>query len=195
MIPSIDRERIIEAIEEFDRTVRDTPEWQGWENNRAQKWAIDHQGRVYPPKKIISMATGQPVNGFSGGSESNDYLERRGFKVISLHEGAKSIQEGLETILDGYVSVRESEPFNSRNVIADTFEQVAKILRASDAVRKRPNIKTIISYGKGNWASVPWIAFLDSRETTTTQSGVYVVFLFPEDMRGVYLTYNQGVTD
>jgi hypothetical protein len=128
-------------------------------------------------------------------SESNEYLKQRGFKVISLREGVKSIQEGLETILDGYIPVRESEPFNSRNVIADTFERVATILRAADAVRKRPNIKTVISYGKGNWANVPWIAFLDNRETTTTQHGVYVVFLFKEDGTGVYLTYNQGVTD
>lgn len=29
MIPSIDRERIIQALEEFDRTLRNTPEWQG----------------------------------------------------------------------------------------------------------------------------------------------------------------------
>jgi MrcB-like, N-terminal domain/EVE domain len=195
MIPSIDRERIIDAMEEFDKTLRDMPEWQGWQNNRAQKWAIDYEGRDYPPKKIISMATGQPVNGFSGGIESNDYLKQRGFKIVSLREGVKSIQEGLETILDGYIPVRESEPFNSRNVIADTFEQVAKILRTADIVRKQPTITTVVSYGKGNWANVPWIAFLDDRETKTTQHGVYVVFLFKEDGTGVYLTYNQGVTD
>jgi hypothetical protein len=41
---------------------------------------------------------------------------------------------------------------------------------------------------------VPWIAFLDDRETTTTQEGVYAVYLFREDMSGVYVTYNQGVT-
>jgi hypothetical protein len=91
MIPSIDRERIIEAIEEFDKTLRDTREWQGWQNNRAQKWAIDYEGRNYPPKKIISMATGQPVNGFSAGIESNEYLKQRGFELVSLREGVKSI--------------------------------------------------------------------------------------------------------
>jgi hypothetical protein len=35
---------------------------------------------------------------------------------------------------------------------------------------------------------------MDDRETTSTQEGVYVVFLFREDMSGVYLTLNQGVT-
>ena len=31
MIPSIERERLIEAFEEFDKTLRDTLEWQGWQ--------------------------------------------------------------------------------------------------------------------------------------------------------------------
>jgi len=31
------------------------------------------------------------------------------------------------------------------------------------------------SVGKGNWASVPWVAFFDSRETTSAQKGVYPV--------------------
>ncbi len=50
------------------------------------------------------------------------------------------------------------------------------------------------STGLGNWAAVPWIAFLDSRETNSTQSGVYPVLLFREDMTGVYMTIAQGVT-
>jgi hypothetical protein len=41
---------------------------------------------------------------------------------------------------------------------------------------------------------VPWAACLDQRDTTTTQRSVYVVYLFREDMSGVYLTLNQGVT-
>ena len=51
------------------------------------------------------------------------------------------------------------------------------------------------STGKGNWARVPWLAVLNERETTTTQRGLYVVFLFRENMTGVYLTLNQGVTE
>jgi hypothetical protein len=36
---------------------------------------------------------------------------------------------------------------------------------------------------------------MDRRATTSTQRGFYVVFLFPQDLAGVYLTLNQGVTD
>ncbi|HET9526233.1 MAG TPA: DUF3578 domain-containing protein, partial [Pyrinomonadaceae bacterium] len=47
--------------------------------------------------------------------------------------------------------------------------------------------------GKGNWARVPWIAFFDSRETNSTQNGVFPVYFFREDLAGVYLTLNQGI--
>ena len=41
----------------------------------------------------------------------------------------------------------------------------------------------------------PWLSFLDNRVTDTTRRGVYCVFLFRQDMSGVYLTFNQGVTE
>ena len=36
---------------------------------------------------------------------------------------------------------------------------------------------------------------MDERETTSTQRGTYIVLLFSEDLSGVYLTLNQGITD
>jgi hypothetical protein len=36
---------------------------------------------------------------------------------------------------------------------------------------------------------------MNTEETTTTQRGVYLVFLFRQDMTGVYLALNQGVTE
>lgn len=50
------------------------------------------------------------------------------------------------------------------------------------------------SVGMGNWAKVPWIAIMDKRITETTQKGEYIVYLFSEDMKSLYLTFNQGVT-
>lgn len=50
------------------------------------------------------------------------------------------------------------------------------------------------SVGQGNWAKNPWLAILDTRITTTTQNGEYIVYLFSEDLKTVYLTLAQGVT-
>lgn len=51
------------------------------------------------------------------------------------------------------------------------------------------------SAGKGNWAGCPWISVFDISITESAQSGYYPVYLFREDMTGVYLSLNQGVTD
>lgn len=51
------------------------------------------------------------------------------------------------------------------------------------------------SAGAGNWASVPWLAVMDSEITRTTTKGFYPVYLFREDMSGVYLSLNQGTTE
>ncbi|KAB2331289.1 MrcB family domain-containing protein [Bacillus mesophilum] len=51
------------------------------------------------------------------------------------------------------------------------------------------------SVGQGNWASVPWIAIMNRKITTSTQRGYYIVYLFSEDMESVYLTLAQGVTE
>jgi 5-methylcytosine-specific restriction protein A len=51
------------------------------------------------------------------------------------------------------------------------------------------------SAGAGNWTTIPWIAIFDILITTTAQSGYYPVFLFREDMSGLYLSLNQGVTE
>jgi 5-methylcytosine-specific restriction protein A len=50
------------------------------------------------------------------------------------------------------------------------------------------------SVGQGNWARCPWISIFDISVTTSAQEGYYPVYLFREDMTGVYLSLNQGVT-
>lgn len=51
------------------------------------------------------------------------------------------------------------------------------------------------SVGQGNWAKAPWLAIMHKDVTHTTQNGYYIVYLFSEDMKRVYLTIAQGVTE
>ena len=46
--------------------------------------------------------------------------------------------------------------------------------------------------GKGQWATIPWVAIMDKNLTTTVSQGVYIVYLFCADGSGAYLTLNQG---
>ena len=56
----------------FDIELRNMPDWDDWEQNRAHRYAIEYQGQRYPVKQIISMATGMPVSDFSGGRAAGD---------------------------------------------------------------------------------------------------------------------------
>lgn len=191
-IPQVDARAIQQALEEFDQTLRDSPEWTDWEGNKAQAWVLVHDGKRYPPKKIISLATGAAVSSFSGGPESNDYLSERGFSVTRLRE--PSLSETLGLILERYGQARRSLPFAGHHEVRELFSQARRILESAPAVQKRRHLTVVASYGKGNWATIPWISFLDDRETRTTQNGTYVVYLFREDGQGCYLKLAQGVT-
>lgn len=83
-IPNVDRSAIELALKAFDRELRFSEAWQGWENKKSQRYAISEGGALYPPKQIVSMATGLAVSDFSGGDATNGYLEERGFEVVPL---------------------------------------------------------------------------------------------------------------
>jgi len=51
------------------------------------------------------------------------------------------------------------------------------------------------SAGRGRWARCPWIAVIDVNITKTPESGYFIMYLFREDMSGIYLSLIQGVTE
>jgi len=102
------------------------------------------------------------------------------------------IQQKLESILSRYAQAR-LESFGGSHEIFKAFEEIIAELSKLEIVSSRPNLKVKFGVGKGNWARVPWIAFLD--KNATIQDGVYCTFLFRQDMSGVYITFNQGVTE
>lgn len=106
-----------------------------------------------------------------------------------------SIAHLFDDILKNYVQERTTNDFPGNNNIQKYFEDLKKEFEALPLVASNSRIKIKWGMGKGNWAKVPWIAFLDERETDSTQHGVYCVYLFREDMSGFYLSLIQGVTD
>jgi 5-methylcytosine-specific restriction protein B len=98
-------------------------------------------------------------------------------------------------VLAEYPRARAREQFGKTASVWALFKALADALSRVEPVLARNSLKVDWSVGSGNWARVPWIAFLDDRETTTTQHGVYPVILFREDGTGAYLALGQGVTE
>lgn len=103
------------------------------------------------------------------------------------------LREYLLEIMQGYVDARNNQLFGREAYMWNTFTRIDHMINQIDWLP--PTVKVKWSVGQGNWARVPWVAFLDSRLTDTTQKGIYMVYLFREDMQGLYLALSQGVTD
>jgi hypothetical protein len=89
-IPAVPRDRIIEALNRFDREDRGRDEWRTWQSNGNYEHALRIEGRLYPVKEIISLATGASKDSFSGGTEANSYIENLGFEIVPLREQTQS---------------------------------------------------------------------------------------------------------
>jgi hypothetical protein len=83
MIPDVPREKLLEAMARFDDEMQDTNNWQ---QNSNHRYAIEHEGRLYPVKQIIALATEVNSDTFRGGDEANTYLIQKGFTVVPLDE-------------------------------------------------------------------------------------------------------------
>ncbi|MCR8636827.1 MrcB family domain-containing protein [Paenibacillus radicis (ex Xue et al. 2023)] len=101
------------------------------------------------------------------------------------------LKEALSDILSTYIQAKRETFAGHRlgNLVRQTIPTELKKLPFIHS-----ELKITGSIGQGNWATIPWIAIMDKRITETTRQGEYLVYLFAEDMKSVYLTFMQGVT-
>lgn len=104
------------------------------------------------------------------------------------------MHDEIETLLAVYPSARATTLFKGPHEVQRTFQKLKTQVERLPSVAGNPNLLVKYSYGKGNWATVPWLAILDSRETTSTQDGTYIVLLFSDEGAGCHLKLAQGVT-
>lgn len=106
----------------------------------------------------------------------------------------KSLRETLQFVLNDYLAVK-SDPkgFSSLSPIYRTLDTVLPFL-FKEAGQFSSDFLVKGSMGKGNFAAIPWICFFHKDVTTSAQTGFYVCILFREDMKGFYISLNQGWT-
>jgi hypothetical protein len=76
------------------------------------------------------------------------------------------------------------------NIITEKGKNAIKILLDNDIDFNKYRIYG--SCGMGRWADVPWIGIFDKEITEKAIEGYYIVYLFDKQMKGVYLSLNQG---
>jgi hypothetical protein len=105
------------------------------------------------------------------------------------------ISKTFGDILVSYPLQQVGEPIGKDHATWIFFDKLKAAIQSRDILKKYPNIEVNWSAGLGRLARIRWVAFLDNRVTKTTTKGIYCVYLFCQDMAGLYFTYNQGVTD
>ncbi|EPN0074552.1 MrcB family domain-containing protein [Vibrio cholerae] len=98
----------------------------------------------------------------------------------------------LTRFINGWVQAA-NEQFTG-HPLAKLFRQELKEDIGNVVKENYPSFEVKASVGAGNWANVPWLSILNPLITTTTQDGIYPVYLFNADGSGVYLSLNQGTT-
>lgn len=134
-IKAVSKERIGQALLEFDTTYRSRPEWQDWEGNLAHRYAVQAGGALYPAKKIVSLATGIGVEEFSGGRPTNSYLEKRGFTIVPLPrgKGIPTLQFTPEAVYDRKTEINGPFGGSLQSGIATSASYPAIFLFTSDS--------------------------------------------------------------
>ncbi|HEK1685308.1 TPA: HNH endonuclease [Pseudomonas putida] len=85
---AVSKERIEQALQQFDLELRSSAEWMDWQSDPIHRYAIDVNGTLYPVKKIVSLATGIAVNDLRGGHPLNSAIQKLGLPIVkSLPEG------------------------------------------------------------------------------------------------------------
>jgi len=78
---TVTRQNILDAIHDFSSQYPNPATYDNWLQKATYKYAVHYGERVYPPKHILSRATGIPTTDFSGGEQTNRVLQQLGFDI------------------------------------------------------------------------------------------------------------------
>ncbi|MDQ0124652.1 5-methylcytosine-specific restriction protein A [Pseudomonas lini] len=133
-LPAVKKEKLERALRQFDEKFRHRPEWKGWMDNQAHRYAISANDQLYPAKKIVSLATGTPVGDFSGGHPTNGFLKRHGFTIVNLPRSSEpELRFEVGQVYDRQTEIHDLFGGNSRSGISPSAQSPAIFIFTGDS--------------------------------------------------------------
>lgn len=163
----------------------------------------DHFQNLYPENNHIIDKIRQTLQKLRDDNKIEFINDRGEYKIINPDKSSNNQRKNQKSIFRSYLAKILSEYKEARLHEEFAGHELGDLMRhqlpdyLKEKLSSNFKIENYIikgSIGMGNWAKVPWLAIMNKDITTTTQEGVYVVYLFSQDMERVYLTFNQGVT-
>lgn len=173
---NISREDLEKAVEKIDK--EGIPP-----NGDSQYYDVEFNGKLYPPKLIVSyanyFANGEILdrNIFTGGLKTPCFqlLEENDFKIVNKNGTPISEEETFYPELINFLKQSESGNLKTKH-FKDSFK----------------GLKVKVSFGQGVSVLIPWISFLMPPHTTS--EGIYPGYLFYKDINRLILTYGISET-
>lgn len=103
-----------------------------------------------------------------------------------------TLQDMFLYILDNYESSKDEDL--KEHSTGNMVRQQLKHQLILDANLSDDMYAVTGSVGQGQWAEIPWVAIFLKQLTIRATKGYDIVYLFPADMSGVYISLNQGWT-
>ena len=79
---TITQQAVLRALQSFASLYPNTNDYEGWLDKESYRYAIDQEGKLYPPKHILSRITGISTTEFSGGEQTNRVFRELGFTIV-----------------------------------------------------------------------------------------------------------------
>lgn len=147
--------------------------------------------------KWTEIEDGDQVNNFVviGKLNDPDFPQKVREFVYDVHRMKNNIpiiniRSSLEQIMREYHTATKEKINKTRSmyklIVNEFTDYLNKIISNSDDYIFKGSV------GQGNWTDFPWIAIFNEKITSSAKKGFYPVYLFSEDMKRVYLSFNQG---
>ncbi len=170
---NINKEHLLNAIDKIDKDGIPT-------DGESTFYDVLYDGKRYPPKVIVSyaniFANGEELDRltFRGGPNQKSFklLEDNGFQIVPKMGNDMEYYQELKNFL---TQAKNGE------------------LATSSYLKEYHGLKVKVSFGQGNQARVPWIAFLS--EGQAVSHGIYPVYLYYKDKRLLILAYGISETE
>lgn len=167
---NISRDHLLKAIEKIDKEGIPA-------DAQSKYYDVSHNHKLYPPKLIVSyaniFANGHILSRelFNGGKDTEcfELLQKNGFTIMPKKE--------MFPILIQFLNRANNDPNN---------------LTKKDFIEEFNGLQIDVGFGKGNQATIPWIALLGDGQRVS--HGIYPVYLYYKQQQTLILAYGVSET-
>lgn len=127
----VHRDAVLKAMAAFDAEYAHPNDYEGWLDNGTYHYAVEHAGRPYPPKHILSRITGIPTADLHGGDPTNHVFQELGFAILTLRQPPTWLPDEELLLLDLYLHLAEQgRPPTSVSHGAPEIVELSNLLRS-----------------------------------------------------------------